>query len=110
MLRPYEAFLLKRGAVKPLYVPFYLKWVSDCYSFLDVPLSSRLSSEQKKEFLSNMERRHEEWQVRQADTGVEAIMVGESPKSTEILCGLRSPCKGLIMILDPEDIILRLLG
>jgi hypothetical protein len=68
MLRAYEAFLTKKGAVKTQYVPFYLKWVSDCYAFLNEPMSNRLGSEQKKQFLSQMAKRHEDWQVKQADT------------------------------------------
>jgi hypothetical protein len=43
MLSAYEAFLTKKGAEKTQYVPFYLKWVSDCYGFLNEPLSNRLS-------------------------------------------------------------------
>jgi hypothetical protein len=68
MLRSYEVFLNKKGTVKTQYVPFYLKWVSDCYGFLDGPLSKCLSIEQKRQFLLNMAKRHEDWKVRQADT------------------------------------------
>jgi hypothetical protein len=39
MLRPYEAFLIKKGRG------------SDCFSFLNEPLSSGLGSEEKKQFL-----------------------------------------------------------
>jgi len=70
MLRNYEAFLTKKGTVKIQYVPYYLKWVSDCYGFLDEPLSNRLSSEQKRQFLLDMAKRHEDWQVKQADTAL----------------------------------------
>ena len=70
MLRPYEAFLTSKRRVKPQYIPFYLKWVSDCYAFLNEPLSSRLTSEQLKQFLSHMGKRHEDWQVKQADTAL----------------------------------------
>jgi integrase len=70
MLRNYEAFLTKKGTVKTQYVPYYLKWVSDCYGFLNEPLSNRLSIEQKKQFLLNMAKRHEDWQVKQADTAL----------------------------------------
>ena len=35
MLRDYEAFLIKEGTIKSQSVPFYLKWVSDCYAFLN---------------------------------------------------------------------------
>jgi hypothetical protein len=45
MLRAYEEFLTKKGTVKTQYVPYYLKWVSDCYGFLDKPLPDRLGGE-----------------------------------------------------------------
>jgi integron integrase len=70
MLSAYEAFLTKKGTVKTQYVPFYLKWVSDCYGFLNEPLSKRLESEKKKQFLSHMAKQHEDWQVKQADTAL----------------------------------------
>jgi hypothetical protein len=70
MLRAYEAFLTKKGAARSQYVPYYLKWVSDCYGFLKEPLSNRLGSEQKKQFLTDMAKRHEDWQVKQADTAL----------------------------------------
>jgi len=70
MLRVFEAFISKKGTVKTQYLPFYLKWVSDCYAFLNEPLSNRLGSEQRKQFLTNMAKRHEDWQVKQADTAL----------------------------------------
>jgi len=70
VLANYEAFLTTKGAVKPQYIPCYLKWVSDCYVFLNEPLSNRLNSDQKKQFLSDMAKRYEDWQVKQADTAL----------------------------------------
>jgi hypothetical protein len=71
MLRAYEAFLTKKGMVKTQYVPYCLKWVSHCYGFLNEPLTRRIGNEKKKEFLSHIEkRRHEDWQVKQADTAL----------------------------------------
>ncbi len=70
MLKNYEAFLTKKGTLKTQYIPYYLKWVSDCYTFLNEPLSNRLNGDQKRQFLSDMAKRHEEWQVKQADTAL----------------------------------------
>ncbi|MBM4341675.1 MAG: integron integrase, partial [Deltaproteobacteria bacterium] len=70
MLRNYEAFLGSKGNLKTQYIPYYLKWVSDCYVFLNEPLSNRLNSDQKKQFLSDMAKRYEDWQVKQADTAL----------------------------------------
>ena len=70
MLKAYEIFLNKKGNIKPQYIPYYLKWVSDCYNFLNQPLSARLNSDQKRQFLKDMGKKYEEWQVNQADTAL----------------------------------------
>jgi hypothetical protein len=70
MLRAYEAFLARKGTVKTQYVPFYLKWVSDCYALVNEPFSTLLNIEQKQQFLSYMAKRHEDWQVKQADAAL----------------------------------------
>lgn len=70
MLRAFESFVGKKGAIKSQYVPFYIKWVSDCYHFLEQPLSNHLNSQQRSGFLSHMGKRHEDWQVKQADTAL----------------------------------------
>jgi integrase len=70
MLKAFEAFLLRNKAVKSKYIPYYIKWVSDCYKFLEESPSNRVGSDQRKEFLLHLERHHEDWQVRQADTAL----------------------------------------
>lgn len=96
MLRTYEAFLSKKGTVKTQYLPFYLKWVSDCYAFLNEPLSSRLGSEQRKQFLTHMAKRHDDWQVKQADTALrlydylQTTMIYTHVASKNVL-GVRNP-------------------
>lgn len=48
MLKRFQAFLLRNRAVRPRYISYYLKWVLDCYHFLDKSLSNRLGSDQIK--------------------------------------------------------------
>lgn len=67
MFREYESFLTRKGNIKPPNIPYYVKWVSDCYRFLNESESKRLSSDQKGQFLSRMGKNHEDWQVKQAD-------------------------------------------
>lgn len=67
MLEEFRSYLTQKAPIKDKYIPYYLKWVSDCYGFLNKPLSARLNGDQKKEFLSDMAKRHEDWQVKQAD-------------------------------------------
>ena len=54
MLKAYETFLNKKRSLKPQYIPYHLKWILDCYQFLNQPLSTRLDSDQKRQFLSDM--------------------------------------------------------
>jgi integron integrase len=70
MFEGFRQFLLRKASVKSQYVPFYLKWVSDCYGYLNTAADSRLSSDQKKQFLAHMAKDHEEWQVKQADAAL----------------------------------------
>jgi integron integrase len=70
MLNNYKSFLLSKGTIKPNYIPYYFKWVGDCYSFLNISDSIRINSAQKEEFLSHMAKSFEDWQVKQADTAL----------------------------------------
>lgn len=70
MIAAFKEYLLHSGSIKSQYVPFYLKWVSLCYEFVEAAPSSRLTSEQKKSFLVHMAKRHEDWQVKQANTAL----------------------------------------
>jgi hypothetical protein len=70
MLKAFESFLVNKGATRTQYVFFYVRWVAECYRFLEHPLSNRLNSEQRSGFLSHMAKRHEDWQVKQAGTAL----------------------------------------
>jgi len=70
MFEAFKQFLLHKGSIKPQYVPFYLKWVSECYNFLNIIPATRINGDQKKEFLTHLSKRHEDWQVNQADTAL----------------------------------------
>ncbi|MEW6573661.1 MAG: integron integrase [Bacillota bacterium] len=70
MLNEFKTFLQQKGSIKPQHIPFYVKWVADCYAFLDAPPAARLGSEQKKDFLAQIAKNREDWQVRQADAAL----------------------------------------
>jgi integron integrase len=67
MLEQFRTYLTDKAQVKDKYIPYYLKWVSDCYSFFNQPPENPLSNDQKQEFLKHISKRQEEWQVNQAD-------------------------------------------
>ncbi|MFQ5586692.1 MAG: integron integrase [Thermodesulfobacteriota bacterium] len=67
MLDTFQAYLAQTAHIKEKHIPYYVKWVADCYTFLDQDVARHLTSDQKRVFLHDMEKSHEEWQVRQAD-------------------------------------------
>lgn len=70
MLGEFQRYLIKNARDKDKYIAYYLKWISDCYSFNNERVDHRLNSEQKQQFLSHLAKNHEDWQVRQADYAI----------------------------------------
>src|SRR3990170_3727840 len=66
-LESFKRFLSSKGTVNEKYLPFYLKWVTEGYRYLDVSLSQSITNEQKSQFLKHLSKSHEDWQVNQAD-------------------------------------------
>lgn len=67
MLEPFRTYLTDTAHIQEKYLPYYLKWVSACYRYFNRPIDQPLAKSLKDQFLGNMARGHEEWQVRQAD-------------------------------------------
>jgi integron integrase len=63
----FRKYLLGNTHVSSKYIPYYLKWISECYSFHDSPKDHRITSDQKQQFLAHLAKTHEDWQVKQAD-------------------------------------------
>ncbi|BBO16950.1 integron integrase [Candidatus Brocadia pituitae] len=62
----FKDYLTQKALVKDKYIPFYLKWVSDCCAFLNAVDSAIINSDQTNKFLKYLAKTHEDWQVRQA--------------------------------------------
>lgn len=60
MIESFRACLLSKRAVNLKYIPYYLKWVTQCYNFFDKPHSGTLVRGQKKEFLKFRSDKYEE--------------------------------------------------
>ncbi len=69
-IEPFKNFLSLKGKVNDKYIPFYLKWVTEGYRFLDIPLTQPITNEQKSQFLKRLSKNHEDWQVNQADNAL----------------------------------------
>lgn len=67
MLQAFEQFLSDKERVPQKNAPYYVKWVSDCYRYFDKAETQLLTNEQNTEFLSQLAKKHEDWQVQQAD-------------------------------------------
>jgi hypothetical protein len=67
MIREFESYLSNKKRIKDKYVPYYMKWVSDCYSYLDESVESRLPADRIQTFLSHLSKKYEDWQVNEAD-------------------------------------------
>ncbi|RLD98348.1 MAG: hypothetical protein DRI92_04065 [Aquificota bacterium] len=62
----FEEFL-RKSQVREKYIPYYVRWVTKCYGFLEKKFNDRVDTFQKDRFLEHIARKHEEWQVKQAD-------------------------------------------
>lgn len=67
MLTAFEQFLINKERTQEKYVPYYLKWVSDCYRYHNLPESEPLTNDQHAQFLNRLVDNAEDWQVRQAE-------------------------------------------
>jgi hypothetical protein len=67
MLSEFRLDLSTDKSLNPKHLPHYIRWVKDCYSFFRLPPTERLSAEQTRLFLSNLEKSREPWQVKQAE-------------------------------------------
>jgi integron integrase len=67
MLKIFEQFLINKERIQEKYIPYYIKWVSDCYRYHNLPESEPLSNDQRLQFLNRLADNAEDWQVKQAE-------------------------------------------
>lgn len=70
MLSVFKKYLAEKALVQNKYVPYYLKWVANCYAFLGKHESAGLSLKDRESFLEYLAKSHEDWQVSQADNAL----------------------------------------
>ncbi len=63
-------YLSSKAYIQDKYVPYYLKWVSHCYSFFEQPDSRLLTSDQIQSYLNHISQTREDWQVKQAEAAM----------------------------------------
>ncbi|MDI6744301.1 MAG: hypothetical protein QMD07_02875 [Thermodesulfovibrionales bacterium] len=67
MLQVFNQFLSAKERIPEKNIPYYVKWVSDCYRYFDKPETQLLTNDQNTKFLNHLAKKHEDWQVQQAD-------------------------------------------
>jgi hypothetical protein len=67
MFDAFKQFLNIKERLREKNIHYYLKWVSDCYRYFDIPVTNPLTNEQNTKFLDHLAKKHEDWQVQQAD-------------------------------------------
>src|SRR5512134_2222787 len=67
MIGGFEKYLAQKAFVQDKYIPYYVKWASHCYSFLEQPDNSPLSPELVRNYLNHISKTREDWQVQQAE-------------------------------------------
>jgi hypothetical protein len=67
MFARFEQFLVGSGSIAQNQIPYYVKWVTNCYAACKCPTDKILPADQKKQFLEQLQSTREEWQVKQAD-------------------------------------------
>lgn len=70
MLDAFKDFIKTKDATKEKYIPYYCRWVTNCYAHCNQGLGLSLDAAQKRDFLQHMAKTHEEWQVKQAETAL----------------------------------------
>jgi Phage integrase, N-terminal SAM-like domain len=66
MLNRFREYLQRGGTVKEKSIPYYCRWVGNAYGHCRADLVQPLTTDQKSDFLADMGKSHEEWQVKQA--------------------------------------------
>lgn len=66
MLEGFRDFIKAKDATKEKYIPYYCRWVANCYAHCQKELTLSLDPGQKHDFLQHMAKTYEEWQVKQA--------------------------------------------
>jgi hypothetical protein len=67
MLQVFNQFLSAKERIPEKNIPYYVKWVSDCYRYFDKPETQLLTNDQNAKFLNHLAKKYEDWQVQQAD-------------------------------------------
>ncbi len=66
-MNEFSNYLTAKCNIKSKQVPFYVKWINDCYGFLNCSGEKPLVRENVQKYLYHLEKKCEPWQVKQAE-------------------------------------------
>jgi integron integrase len=69
-LDDFKKFLADAGRVKDISIPWYLKRLTDCLTFLNIRFGEHIEHKEKQSYLDNLSTHIEDWQVKQADNAL----------------------------------------
>src|SRR3990172_6371841 len=70
MMEGFEGYLVGKAFIQDKYIPYYIKWVSHCYAYLDLPDNCLLTPDQVQSYLNHISKTREDWQVQQAEAAL----------------------------------------
>ena len=85
MFDRFQDYLNMRKSVAPKQIPYYVKWVKDCYAVLACPAETVLTQEQRTSYLERVRSSKEDWQIKQAEQALllcSVVLFIHSPRST----------------------------
>lgn len=62
MLDGFKDFVKAKGAAQEMDIPYYCRWVANCYGYCKKKLGFTLAAGMKRDFLQHMAKGYEEWQ------------------------------------------------
>jgi len=66
-MEEFSKYLTAKCKIKLKQIPFYVKWVKDCYGFLNCSGGNQLVWENVQKYLYHLEKVKQPWQVKQAE-------------------------------------------
>jgi len=66
-MEEFSDYLTAKCKINPKQIPFYVKWVNDCYGFSNCSEERQLVWENVQKYLYYLEKKREPWQVKQAE-------------------------------------------
>ncbi len=78
-MKTYRNYLLSKHIIPEKQIPYYVNWVTNCFSFNKKYPDMDISDKDIRCYLSKIEKQKEDWQVKQAHEAIN--LYGSSPNS-----------------------------